>query len=62
MAYLAVDEEGNETIFNTCPIRSIYRNKWGYWFSEASSVWMKKGTIEKLIGKELTWEDEPVEI
>lgn len=62
MAYAATDEEGNETIFNNKPIRSQYRQKIGIWKEEGSSVWLPKGSIKKLIGKKLTWEDEPVEL
>ena len=63
MAYLTVDEEENESIFSQEPIRGKYRDRIGYWKrQEGSEIWLPKGSIEKLIGKKLTWEDEPVEL
>ncbi len=45
------------------------RNKWANSFSSDESdalpydgVILPKGSIEKLIGKKLTWDDEPVEL
>ena len=36
----------------------------GYYgfYNDSNVVKLPKGTIKKLIGKELSWEDEPVEI
>ena len=63
MAYVAVDEQKNETIFNEKPARGLTNfSNFKTWESELSSVWLPKGSIEKLIGKKLTWEDEPVEL
>ena len=75
MAYLAVNEIGLEKIFHQKPIRKNedYAGR-GYWedletYSEIRryttqaedySIILPKGTIKKLIGKELTWKDEPV--
>jgi hypothetical protein len=65
--YLAVDEDGTETAFRILPIRgnSIvddYGDTYttGVW-EEVSSAWipLPKGTIEKIIGHNLRWEDEP---
>lgn len=58
MAWLAVDSLGNEFIFDGKPLRAkLFWNIDGYW----EEVQLPKGTIWKLIGKHLTWEDEPVE-
>ena len=59
MAYLCVDKDGTEYVLETTPIRCA-----DYW--KLSKGWryceLPKGSIAKLIGRELTWEDEPVMI
>lgn len=57
IAYVAVDgDTGNECIYDKKPKRCL-----GFWKTENGVyVDLPKGTIEKLIGKKLTWEDEPV--
>ena len=62
MAYGAVDEDGVETKFNYKPFRC--HKEWGINEDfEDSDCWnLEIGTIEKLIGRKLTWEDEPVEL
>ncbi len=65
MAWLAVDKDGTETIFDQCmPYRVC-----DYWYpnydkhgESYSSIELPSGSIAKLIGRELTWEDEPVEL
>lgn len=60
MAWLTVDKNGEETIYEEAPIRDD-----GFWdpsFHDPSFVELPKGSIAKLIGRELTWEDEPVEL
>ncbi len=59
MAYLCVDENGSEWIFRYHPCRD---RKEGWWekSSEVNDcVRLPHGSIAKLIGRELTWEDEP---
>lgn len=60
MAWLAVDNNGNELIFQFHP----RKNKVRYLplYSYSMYVKLPKGSIKKLIGRELSWEDEPVEI
>ena len=60
MVWLAVDKDSDETIYEEKPFRNIDR----YWASNEDTLYiiLPKGSIEKLIGKTLTWEDEPVEI
>ena len=64
MAVVAVDKDGAEAIYDDCPIRhnvswipSKYRNG-----EDTDWVLLPKGSIAKLIGRELTWSDEPVEL
>ena len=63
MAYLCVDRSG-EYIADNVPERNFY--EWCGWedvYGESCTlISVPKGTIKKLIGRELTWNDEPVEI
>ena len=58
MAFVAVDDDGSEWIYKHKPFR--YDNQ-GVW-SSVPSVRLPSGSIRKLIGRELTWKDEPVEL
>lgn len=66
MAWLAVDKSGEEYIYDYEPVRA---NNF-YWTADCDkhgesigeSVELPKGSIKKLIGRDLTWDDEPVEI
>lgn len=59
MTYLAVNKDGKELICDTLPIRGT--DKWELPNAIFDSmVTLPNGTIKKLIGKELTWNDEPV--
>lgn len=61
MAYLCVDRWG-EHISNEHPARGFC--EWKEWrdvYGESCTlVSVPKGTIKKLIGKEMTWEDDPI--
>lgn len=64
MAYLACDKDGAEAIYEVLPIRhntcwnpAKYRNG-----EPTDWVYLPHGSIAKLIGRELTWDDEPVEL
>lgn len=65
MAYVVVDNDNEEYIFSHKPERDI---EIGWWVCSHKikayrmNVKLPKGTVEKLIGKKLTWEDEPVEL
>lgn len=60
MAWVAVDKDGSEWVFDVKPqrihceweIRQVYN----------MYVELPQGSIEKLIGRELTWDDDPVEL
>jgi hypothetical protein len=60
MAWLAVDEDGDESIFESKPKRGDGNSPW--WCHKLDNIGLPKGSIEKLIDKKLTWEDEPVEL
>lgn len=66
MAWLAVDKMGCEQILERQPQRGGF-----YWYydDEAESEYfinsgidLPKGSIKKLMGVELTWDDEPIEL
>lgn len=64
MAWVAVNKNGSETIFEDRPV--LYEN---YEFGLNCSEWtdfmlvnLPKGTIKKILGYELTFETSPVEI
>ena len=61
MAYLACDKDGQEVIFTERPrrFRSVWIEKEK---TKNKYVELPHGSIAKLIGRELTWEDEPVEL
>lgn len=69
MAWLAVDKNGSEYLYTKKPERIIHYNvfkpnevDFEIWGSDGDNIELPKGSIKKLIGRELTWEDEPVEI
>lgn len=66
--YVAVDEDFSECMFRILPVRGyeiedFYGDtcKLGKW-EEQSTAWipLPKGTIQKILGYQLTWENEPV--
>lgn len=59
MAFVAVDQDGEEKCFELEPHRTNYE-----WWDDYDDLYVTipKGSIKKLIGIELTWEDEPVEL
>lgn len=62
MAYLCTDKWG-EYIADNNPIRSFF--EWEGWEKNTDGesctvISVPKGTIKKLIGKEMTWEDDPI--
>ena len=63
MAWVAVDKDGTEVICNPEPYRDTVDFMWciesGFY---SGAIGLPKGSIKKLIGRELTWEDEPVEL
>ena len=63
MAWVAVNKNEDEYIFETMPER-CFGWQWVPICQDRiyDSVKLPKGSIKKLIGIELTWKDEPVEL
>lgn len=67
MAWLCVNRRGEEAVCDCPPIRN---NNYGVWESFTSiegelidfQIELPRGSIQKLIGKTLTWGDEPIQI
>lgn len=63
MVYFFVDKDGTEGCSNELPNRNF--SEWLGWKNvygeECTITTLPKGTIEKVIGKKLTWDDEPYE-
>jgi hypothetical protein len=59
--WVAVDKDNSEGIYQAFPKRF---KKSGYWASgeDDAVIAVPSGTINKLLGRNLTWKDEPVEI
>ena len=68
MAFVAVDADGTETIYFRKPFRGSKSYHNGLWIAgkrvcdEQTYINLPSGSIAKLIGRELTWEDEPYEL
>lgn len=64
MAWVAIDKDGPEFIYRNRPLRRELVGEWWPDGEDASggAVFLPYGTIEKLIGRQLSWEDEPVEL
>jgi hypothetical protein len=65
VAWLAVDLlNGTESCFSEKPFRFTNYKQEKYWSCDdfVSVITFPHGTIFRLIGRELTWEDEPVEL
>lgn len=59
MAWVAVDKNEDEVIFDFEP------HRWNdsIWVEDTSdNIPLPKGTIKKLIGRDLTWKDGPIEL
>lgn len=66
MAWVSVDKDGCEHIYMQKPKRFAYC-VWAPTHDDYANrfydfVELPKGSIKKLIGRELSWEDEPVEL
>jgi len=57
MAFLATDKDGSEYLHHDEPWR-----EYPVWVPSEHCVPLPKGSIERLIGRALSWEDEPVEL
>ena len=63
-AYLAVEPNGNELIFSEPPHKCDEYSTCGWFCNDNSSqcVSVPRGTIKKITGKTITWEDEPIKL
>jgi hypothetical protein len=64
MAYLAQDYKGGEWIYESKPTRNKI-GKAKCWVPDelySSMIELPVGSIEKLIGRKITWEENPVKI
>ena len=67
MAWVAVHKNGEEGIFANKPSRGV---KLEWWYDEVkdggiiydTEISLPKGSIKKLIGRDLDWSNEPVEL
>lgn len=59
--YLAVDKDGSEIGFEKEPHKENFVGRWQMYNIDWGVLPLPKGTIKTLIGRELTWDDEPVE-
>lgn len=61
MAWVAIDKGGLEAIYEELP----YRKEDCFWGVEHywnTYIELPSGSIKKLIGRDLTWEDDPIEL
>ena len=63
MSYLVVDKGNTEWIWNYKPLRNKFKGCWDRVQPDEDNsyncVELPKGTIKKLIGREMNWADEP---
>ena len=65
MTCLAVDKDGTECIWSYRPLRNKHRGRWEAPYSDEDSyqrIDLPKGSIKKLIEREMSWADEPFEM
>lgn len=58
--WVCVNSFGTELIFETEPHKAVY--SWRDDYGSCKCIEIPQGSIKKLIGRELTWNDEPVEL
>jgi hypothetical protein len=63
MAWLVVNKNNQEVVFSTKPFLHLEYGIWNDGYpSHSFGTFLPKGSIEKLIGHKLSWNDEPVEL
>ena len=62
MAWVAVSKQGKEFISISKPIRATDEDNYHGWKDTFVEISLCSGSIKKLIGRELSWNDEPVEL
>lgn len=62
MAWIAVTKQGREFISMCKPIRVTDEYNYYGWKDTFTEISLPKGSIKRLIGRELTWNNEPLEL
>lgn len=62
MAWVAVTKQGREFISMCKPIRVTDKDNCYGWKDTFTEISLHSGSIKKLIGRELSWNDSPVEL
>lgn len=62
MAWVAVSKQGQEFLSMSKPIRVTDEDNYHGWKDTHLVFFLYSGTIKKLIGRELSWNDFPVEL
>jgi hypothetical protein len=62
MAWVAVTKQGREFISMSKPIRVTDEDNYYGWKDTFTEISLCSGSIKKLIGRDLTFDDEPVEL
>ena len=62
MAWVAVTKQGREFISMCKPIRVTDEDNYYGWKDTFTEISLYSGSIKKLIGRELTWSDDAVEL
>ena len=62
MAWVAVTKQGREFISMCKPIRVTDEDNYYGWKDTFTEISLPKGSIKRLIGRELSCSDEPVEL
>lgn len=67
MAWVCCNYDGSELIFSKEPERDFKGREWQVKFTEYQDtdfnvIELPEGSIKKLIGKKLTWQDDSVEL
>lgn len=62
MAWIAVTKQGREFISMCKPTRVVDEDNYYGWKDAFFELPLPHGSIKKLIGRELSWKDEPVEL
>jgi hypothetical protein len=66
MSWITVDFDGTEVLWENKPGRVLYNNLGrlfiNTWITSCKHKILKDGDSLKLTGKQMTWDDEPVEL
>ena len=62
MAWVAVTKQGREFISMCKPIRVTDEDNYYGWKDTFTKIYLPKGSIKKLIGRDLSWSEEAFEL